>query len=220
MAVQPTVAERWKKVTGTTLIEAYGLTETSPGVSINPINLEEFNGSIGLPLSSTECSIQDEDGKLLPAGEVGEICVRGPQVMQGYWNRPEKTAEVLTPDGWFHTGDIGTMDENGFFRILERKDDMINVSGFNVYPSEIEDVVAELPGVLESAAVGMPDEKSGQAIKIFVVRKDPELTKESIQEFCKKQLTGYKVPHQIEFRDELPKSNVGKILRRTLREEK
>ncbi len=219
MAVQRNVAERWKKVTGSTLVEAYGLTETSPGVCINPIDLEEYNGSIGLPLPSTECSIQDEEGKLLPTGEVGEICVRGPQVMQGYWNRPEQTAEVLTPDGWFHTSDIGTMDANGFITILERKDDMINVSGFNVYPSEIEDVVVDLEAVVEAAAVGVPDEKSGQVVKLFVVKKDPDLTEESLREYCKKHLTGYKVPRQIVFRDELPKSNVGKILRRELREE-
>lgn len=218
MAVQRYVAERWKTVTGTTLIEAYGLTETSPGVCINPINLEAYNGSIGLPLPSTECSIQDEEGNLLPFGEVGEICVRGPQVMQGYWNRPEQTAEVLTPDGWFHTSDIGVMDDKGFIKVLERKDDMINVSGFNVYPSEVEDVVVELESVVEAAAVGVPDEKSGQAIKLFVVKKDPGLTEESLREYCRKHLTGYKVPRQIEFRDELPKSNVGKILRRELRE--
>lgn len=220
MPVQRTVAQRWKKCTGTTLIEAYGLTETSPGVSINPIDLEEFNSSVGLPLPSTECCIQDEDGNVLATGDMGEICVRGPQVMQGYWNRPEQTARVLTVDGWFHTGDIGVMDEKGFIRILERKDDMIDVSGFNVYPSEIEDVVAELPGVLEVAAVGVSDKKSGQAIKIFVVRKDSALTEESLRQFCKQRLTGYKVPHYIEFRDKLPKSHIGKILRRVLREEK
>jgi long-chain acyl-CoA synthetase len=219
MPVQRTVAQRWKKLTGTTLIEAYGLTETSPGACINPIDLEEYNGSVGLPLPSTECCIQNEDGEALPNGDMGEICVRGPQVMQGYWNRPEQTAKVLTADGWFHTGDIGVMDKKGFISILERKDDMINVSGFNVYPSEIEEVVTELPGVLEVAVVGVPDKKSGQAIKLFVVTKEPALTEETLQEFCRQRLTGYKVPHYIEFRDELPKSHIGKILRRVLREE-
>jgi long-chain acyl-CoA synthetase len=219
MPVQRTVAQRWKKLTGTTLIEAYGLTETSPGACINPIDLEEYNGSVGLPLPSTECCIQNEDGEALPNGDMGEICVRGPQVMQGYLNRPEQTAKVLTADGWFHTGDIGVMDKKGFISILERKDDMINVSGFNVYPSEIEEVVTELPGVLEVAVVGVPDKKSGQAIKLFVVTKEPALTEETLQEFCRQRLTGYKVPHYIEFRDELPKSHIGKILRRVLREE-
>jgi long-chain acyl-CoA synthetase len=217
MAVQRAVAERWKVITGATLIEAYGLTETSPGVCINPIDLKEYNGKIGLPLPSTECSIQNDDGKLLSVGEVGELCVRGPQVMQGYLNRPEQTEAVLKSDGWFHTGDIGSMDANGFVKIMERKDDMILVSGFNVYPNEIENVVAEHPGVLEVAAVGVTDEKSGQVVKIFVVKKDPGLTTEKILEHCKKELTAYKVPKHVEFRDALPKSNVGKILRRELR---
>lgn len=216
MAIQRAVANHWKQVTWTTLIEAYGLTEASPGVCINPLDLQEFNGMIGLPLPSTECSIQDETGQLLPAGEMGEICVRGPQVMQAYWNRPEQTAEVLRADGWFHTGDLGMMNEAGFFKILERKDDMIVVSGFNVFPGEVEDVVARHPGVLEVAAVGMQDEKSGEVVKIVVIRKDPSLSKQELNEYCRKNLTGYKVPKQIEFRESLPRSPLGKILRRAL----
>lgn len=218
MAVQRAVAERWKKVTKVTLVEAYGLTETSPAACMNPLNLPEYNGSIGLPISSTDCCVMDEDGNLLPVGEVGELCVRGPQVMPGYWQRPEDTAEVLTADGWLHTGDMAKMDENGFFYIVDRKKDMILVSGFNVYPNEIEDVVAQIPGVLEVAAVGVPDEKSGEAVKLVVVRKDPSLTASDIRSFCRHELTGYKQPKHIEFRDELPKSNVGKILRRELRD--
>ena len=216
-AVQRVVAERWKKVTGIILLEAYGLTETSPAVCINPLNLLEYNGSIGLPIPSTEVSIQDDEGKLLDGGNVGELCVRGPQVMKGYWQRPEETAKVLGADGWLHTGDIARMDAKGYFYIVDRKKDMILVSGFNVYPNEIEDVVAQCPGVLEVAAVGVPDEKSGEAVKIVVVRKDPNLTAESIKAHCKANLTGYKLPKIIEFRDSLPKSNVGKILRRELR---
>jgi long-chain acyl-CoA synthetase len=217
MAVQPSVAERWKQATGRTLIEAYGLTETSPGVCMNPFDLEEFNGKIGLPIPSTECCIKSDAGEMLPVGEIGELCVRGPQVMQGYLNQPEKTAIVLEPDGWFHTGDIASMDERGFFKILERKDDMIDVSGFNVYPNEVESVVAEHPGVLEVGAIGVPDEKSGAVVKIFVVKKDPALTKEDILQHCKKELTPYKIPRHIVFTDTLPKSPVGKILRRQLR---
>lgn len=218
MAVQRHVAERWKAVTGKTLVEAYGLTETSPGACINPIDLPEYSGKVGLPLPSTECSIQDREGNTLPAGEVGELCVRGPQVMRGYWNRPEQTAKVLTADGWLHTGDVATMDERGFVQILERKDDMINVSGFNVYPSEVENVVASHPGVAEVAAVGIPHERSGEVVKIFVVRKDPGLTEEALRSYCKEHLAGYKSPKQIEFRESLPKSPVGKILRRELRQ--
>jgi long-chain acyl-CoA synthetase len=216
MAVQKIVAERWKEVTGCTLIEAYGLTETSPGACINPIDLEQYNGKVGLPISSTECSVQNEDGEILPFGEIGEICVRGPQVMQGYLNNPEQTAAVLKADGWFHTGDVGYMDEKGFVKILERIDDMILVSGFNVYPNEVESFVAEHPGVLEVAAIGVPDEKSGHVVKIFVIKKDPLLTEKDLVEHCKKGLTAYKVPKYVEFRDTLPKSNVGKILRREL----
>ena len=218
MAVQRAVAERWKKTTGVTLVEAYGLTETSPAACMNPLDLTEYNGAIGLPISSTEASIQDDNGKLLDVGETGELCIRGPQVMKGYWQRPEETAKVLTADGWLLTGDIAKMDEKGYFTIVDRKKDMILVSGFNVYPNEIEDVVAQCPGVLEVAAVGVPDEKSGEAVKIVVVKKDPALTAEILKEHCRANLTGYKLPRYIEFRDALPKTNVGKILRRELRE--
>ncbi len=219
MAVQRAVAERWKKATGCTLVEAYGLTETSPAVCINPLNLKEYNGSIGLPISSTDVALWSDDGKVLPVGETGELMVRGPQVMKGYWNRPDETAKVLAADGWLHTGDIARMDENGYFYLVDRKKDMILVSGFNVYPNEVEDAVMEHPGVLEVAAVGVPDEHSGEVVKIFVVRKDSTLTAETLKEFCREHLTGYRRPKHIEFRSELPKSNVGKILRRELREE-
>ena len=218
MAVQRAVAERWKKVTGTTLSEAYGLTETSPAVCMNPLDLPDYNGSIGLPVPSTEVCVQDEEGKQLPTGEVGELCVRGPQVMRGYWQRPDETAKVMDKDGWFHTGDMAKMDEKGFFYIVDRKKDMILVSGFNVYPNEIEDVIATHPGVLEVAAVGVADEKSGEAVKVVIVKKDPALTAEDIKAHCKTNLTGYKQPRYVEFRTELPKSNVGKILRRELRD--
>lgn len=219
MAVQKAVAEKWQQVTGHALIEAYGLTETSPAVTINPLNLQAYNASIGLPVPSTEVIIRGEDGQTLAVGEVGEICVRGPQVMAGYWQRPEDTAQVLLPDGFLLTGDIGVMDEQGFVRIVDRKKDMILVSGFNVYPNEVEDVVAMHPGVLEVAAIGVPDEKSGETVMIFVVRKDPTLTADMLRDYCKEQLTGYKRPHLIEFREELPKTNVGKILRRALRDD-
>ncbi|WP_313919734.1 long-chain-fatty-acid--CoA ligase [Tahibacter sp.] len=218
MAVQRAVAERWKKVTGITLVEAYGLTETSPAACMNPLDLPEYNASIGLPISSTEVSVQDDNGNELPIGETGELCVRGPQVMKGYWNRPEETAKVLTDSGWLHTGDIARMDDKGYVYIVDRKKDMILVSGFNVYPNEVEDVVATHPGVLEVAAIGVPDDKSGEAVKIVVVRKDPKLTAEDLRQHCKLNLTGYKQPRFIEFRDSLPKSNVGKILRRELRD--
>ena len=220
MAVQRAVAERWKKMTGSTLAEAYGLTETSPAVCINPLDLAEYNGSIGLPVPSTDVAIWSEEGKPLPTGEVGELMVRGPQVMKGYWQRPEETASVLGADGWLHTGDVARMDENGYFYIVDRKKDMILVSGFNVYPNEVEDAVMEHPGVLEVAAVGVPDEHSGEVVKIFVVRKDPNLSADDLKQFCRQSLTGYKRPKFIEFRDSLPKSNVGKILRRVLRDEK
>jgi long-chain acyl-CoA synthetase len=220
MAVQRAVAERWKKITGCTLAEAYGLTETSPAVCINPLNLKEYNGSIGLPVPSTNVAIWSEDGTPLPVGEVGELMVHGPQVMKGYWNRPDETAKVLGADGWLHTGDIAKMDANGYFYIVDRKKDMILVSGFNVYPNEVEDAVMAHPGVLEVAAVGVPDEHSGEVVKLFVVRKDPNLTEEALKQFCRENLTGYKRPKLIEFRDSLPKSNVGKILRRELRDEK
>jgi long-chain acyl-CoA synthetase len=218
MAVQRAVAERWKKVTGCALAEAYGLTETSPAACINPLDIQEYNGSIGLPIPSTDVNIQDDDGKVLPLGETGELCVHGPQVMKGYWNRPEETAAVLSADGWLRTGDIARIDEKGYVYIVDRKKDMILVSGFNVYPNEIEDVVAQLPGVLEVAAVGVPDEKSGEAVKLVIVKKDPALTEEAVRAHCKLNLTGYKLPRHIEFRDSLPKTNVGKILRRELRD--
>ena len=218
MAVQRAVAERWKQVTGVTLVEAYGLSETSPACCMNPLDLPDYNGSIGLPIPSTDCCLKDEEGRMVPLGEVGELCARGPQVMAGYWNRPEETAKVIDADGWLHTGDMARMDERGFFFIVDRKKDMILVSGFNVYPNEIEDVVAMMPAVLEVAAVGVPDDKSGEAVKVVIVRKDPALTAEQVKAFCRENLTGYKLPKFVEFRDELPKSNVGKILRRELRE--
>jgi long-chain acyl-CoA synthetase len=219
MAVQQAVAERWEKVTGKPLIEAYGLTETSPAATINPLDLPEYNGAIGLPISSTDLVLRDDDGNEVALGQRGEICIRGPQVMAGYWNRPEETAQVIDRDGWLATGDIGVVDERGFVRIVDRKKDMILVSGFNVYPNEIEAVVAMHPAVLECAAVGVPDPRTGEAVKLFVVKKDPSLTGESLLAHCREQLTGYKCPRDVEFRTELPKSNVGKILRRELRDE-
>jgi len=218
MAVQAAVAERWKKATGNRLTQAWGLTETSPAVCINPIEAE-FNGSIGLPIPSTEVTIMNDDGKELSIGSVGEICVRGPQVMAGYWNRPDETAKVMLPGGWLRTGDIGHMDERGFVYIEDRKKDMILVSGFNVYPNEVESVVVTHPGVIEAAAVAQPDEHSGEVVAVFVVRKSPSLTEQDIIEHSKKSLTGYKVPKHVYFRNELPKTNVGKILRRALRDE-
>ena len=217
MAVQRPVADRWKKLTGLVIAEGYGLSETSPVATGNRFDAEEFSGTIGLPIPSTEIVIRDEDGNDLPTGEVGEICIRGPQVMAGYWNRPDETAKVMTPDGFFKSGDMGFMDEDGFVKIVDRKKDMILVSGFNVYPNEIEDVIAGHPGVLEVAAVGVPDEHSGEVPKVFIVKKDPALTADDIRTWCKDKLTGYKRPKQIEFRTELPKTNVGKILRRELR---
>ena len=218
MAVQRAVAERWKQVTGCTLAEAYGLTETSPAVCINPLDLGAFNGSIGLPVPGTDVCIKDDEGRLLPVGEVGELCVKGPQVMAGYWQRPEETARVIDAEGWLHTGDMARMDADGYFYIVDRKKDMILVSGFNVYPNEVEDVIAMMPGVLEVAAIGVPDERSGEAVKVFVVKKDPALTADAVKAFCRENLTGYKQPRQVEFRAELPKSNVGKILRKELRD--
>ncbi len=219
MAVQRSVAERWKSVTGTTLIEAYGLTETSPAVSVNPLDLEKFSGTIGLPVPSTEVCVRDENKKDLGFNEPGELCVRGPQVMKGYWQRPEETAKSIDADGWFYTGDIATIDERGFVRIVDRKKDMILVSGFNVYPNEVEDVVALHPDVLEVGAIGVPDENSGEVVKLVVVKKNPGLTVEQLKQHCRENLTGYKRPHYITFAKELPKSNVGKILRRELREQ-
>jgi long-chain acyl-CoA synthetase len=216
--VQRAVAERWKKATGCTLIEAYGLTETSPAACMSPLGLKDFNGAIGLPISSTDACVKDDEGRTLAHGEVGELCIKGPQVMQGYWQRPEETAKVIDAEGWLHTGDMAKMDPAGFFYIVDRKKDMILVSGFNVYPNEIEDVIATMPGVLEVAAVGVPDDKSGEAVKVVVVRKDPNLTAEQVKAFCKDNLTGYKLPKIVEFRTELPKTNVGKILRRELRD--
>jgi long-chain acyl-CoA synthetase len=220
MAVQKAVAERWKQVTGTPLIEGYGLTETAPAATANPMSIGEFSGSIGVPMPSTEIVLRDDNDRDVPFGQPGEICIRGPQVMAGYWQRPDETAKVLGKDGFLHTGDIGVMDEKGFIRIVDRKKDMILVSGFNVYPNEIEQVVAMHPGVLECAAIGVPDEHSGEVPKLFVVKKDPQLTEQDVLEHCKKELTGYKRPKYVEFRTELPKTNVGKILRRALREEK
>lgn len=218
MAVQRSVAERWKQVTGVTLVEAYGLTESAPAACINPMDLAEYNGSIGLPISSTDACVKDENGNALPQGEVGELCLRGPQVMKGYWKRPEETAAAIDADGWLHTGDMARMDEKGFFFIVDRKKDMILVSGFNVYPNEVEDVIAMMPGVLEVAAVGVPDEKSGEAVKVVIVKKDPALTAEQVKAHAREHLTGYKHPRFVEFRTELPKTNVGKILRRELRD--
>jgi len=220
MAVQEAVAKRWLEATGCPIAEGYGLSETSPVATANRSDTEKFTGTIGLPVSSTEIAILDDEGKHLPVGATGEIAIRGPQVMAGYWNRPDETAKVMTPDGFFRTGDIGIMDSEGFTKIVDRKKDMILVSGFNVYPNEVEGVVAAHPGVLECAAVGVPDEYAGEAVKLFVVKKDPALTERDIMDFCKEQLTGYKKPKYIEFRTDLPKTNVGKILRRELRDKK
>jgi long-chain acyl-CoA synthetase len=219
MAVQQAVAERWKKVTGVPLIEAYGLTESSPGATMNPLDLPDYNGSIGLPIPSTDVVLRDDAGNDVPLGERGELCIKGPQVMAGYWQRPDETEKVLDKDGWLATGDIAVMDERGFVRIVDRKKDMILVSGFNVYPNEIEAVAVTHPGVLECAAIGVPDAKSGEAVKLFVVKRDQGLTAEALIAHCREHLTGYKCPREVEFRDELPKSNVGKILRRELRDE-
>jgi long-chain acyl-CoA synthetase len=217
MAVQRAVAERWKQVTGCTLVEAYGLTETSPAACINPMDLPAYNGSIGLPIPSTDACLKDEDGRKVAMGEVGELCLKGPQVMKGYWNRPDETAATIDAEGWLHTGDMARMDERGFFYIVDRKKDMILVSGFNVYPNEVEDVLAGMPGVLEVAVVGAPDEHSGEVVKAVIVRKDPNLTADAVKAYAREYLTGYKRPHIVEFRTELPKTNVGKILRRELR---
>ncbi len=218
MAVLSDVAARWKAVTGRSLAQGYGLTETSPVVTANPLDGREFNGSVGLPIPSTDVEIRDDDGNTLSIGEIGEICVHGPQVMRGYWQRSEATAEVLSADGWLRTGDIGRMDEAGFVYIEDRKKDMIIVSGFNVYPNEIEDVATAHPGVLEAAAIGIAHEQSGEAVRLFVVKRDPELTADDVIAHCREQLTRYKIPREVVFRDDLPKTNVGKILRRELRE--
>ncbi|HEX5806153.1 MAG TPA: AMP-binding protein, partial [Macromonas sp.] len=218
MAVQAPVAEQWKKVTGVSLLQAYGLTETSPAATINPLDLQAFNGSIGLPIPSTDCAIRNDEGQDVAQGQIGEICLRGPQVMKGYWQRPDETAQVIHPDGFLRTGDMGYMDANGFIYLVDRKKDMILVSGFNVYPNEVEEAVAMHSGVLYVAAIGVPDPHSGEAVKIFVVRKDPDLTERMLIDHCRSVLTGYKVPKHIEFRDDLPRTNVGKILRRALKE--
>jgi long-chain acyl-CoA synthetase len=219
MAVQQAVNDRWLKATGVSIIEGYGLSETSPVATCNRADNKEFTGTIGLPVPSTDIAILDDDGNEVPLGTAGEIAIRGPQVMTGYWNRPDETAKVMTADGYFKSGDVGVMDANGFVKIVDRKKDMILVSGFNVYPNELEGVIAAHPGVLECAAIGVPDEHSGEAVKVFVVRKDPNLTQEALMAYCKEQFTGYKKPKYIEFREELPKTNVGKILRRMLRDE-
>jgi len=218
MAVQAAVAERWQAATGNVLTQAWGLTETSPAACINPPD-EQFNGSIGLPISSTDIAIKDDAGNDLATGQHGEICVRGPQVMRGYWNRPDETAKVMLPGGWLRTGDVGRMDEHGFVYLEGRKKDMILVSGFNVYPNEVEAVAADCPGILEAAAVAQPDERSGEAVALFVVRRDAALTAREVIDCCRKSLAGYKVPKHVYFRNDLPKSNVGKILRKALREE-
>jgi len=218
MAVQKSVAHEWKEVTGKPLVEAYGLTETSPAATINPLDIEEYTGAIGLPISSTEISIRTPDGEEVRVGEPGELCIRGPQVMPGYWQRPDETALVFTGDGFLRTGDMAKIDDKGFIYIIDRTKDMINVSGFNVYPNEIESVIASHPGVVEAGVVGLPDAQSGETVKAVIVKKDPDLSEDDIIAFCREQMTPYKVPRQIEFRDELPKSVVGKILRRELRE--
>jgi long-chain acyl-CoA synthetase len=217
MAVQKAVANRWRQVTGKPLVEGYGLTEASPVVTFNPFNLSDYNGSIGLPLPSTDIAIRDEDGHDLPIGVAGELCVRGPQIMQGYWNAPEETAKVIAADGFLRSGDVATVDKEGFVRIVDRKKDVIKVSGFNVYPNEIEDVVALHEGVLEVGAIGVPDVNSGEAVKVVVVKRRPDVTADELIAHCRKHLTGYKIPRHVEFRAELPKTNIGKILRRSLR---
>lgn len=219
MAVQRAVAEKWKEVTKMPLIEAYGLTETSPAACINPMTLKDYNGYIGLPISSTEVTIKDDNGNNVDLGQTGEICIRGPQVMKGYWNRPDETAKVMTSDNYFRTGDIGYMNEDGYVKIVDRKKDMILVSGFNVFPNELEDVAVLHEKVLEAAAIGVPDERSGEVPKLFIVKKDPSLTEHEVMDHFKKNVTGYKIPKYIEFRTELPKTNVGKILRKDLRDQ-
>ena len=218
MAVQGAVAKLWLEKTGCPICEGYGLSETSPSATCNPVTSKEFTGTIGLPIPSTYIAILDDDGREVPLGQPGEIAIKGPQVMAGYWQRPDETAKVMTEGGYFKSGDIGIMDERGYTKIVDRKKDMILVSGFNVYPNEIEDVVAAMPGVLEVAAVGLPDEKMGEAVKLVIVKKDPGLTEDAVRQFCRDNLTGYKRPRIIEFRGELPKTPVGKVLRRELRD--
>ena len=217
MAVQTTVAKKWQEITGTPLLEAYGLTEASPCVSINPADLKMYNGTVGLPVSSTDVCLLDDDGNEV-FGQPGELAIKGPQVMRGYWQNPHETQKVFTPDGWLLTGDIASIDDKGFVRILERKKDMILVSGFNVYPNEIEDVLTSMPGIKEAAVIAVPDENSGEVPKAFVVRENSDITVEDVVKFCHTKLTGYKIPKHIKFCEELPKSNVGKVLRRALRD--
>jgi long-chain acyl-CoA synthetase len=218
MAVQSAVAKLWLEKTGCPICEGYGLSETSPSASCNPVTATEFSGTIGVPIPSTAMKILDDAGNDVPLGQHGEIAIKGPQVMAGYWQRPDETAKVMTADGYFKSGDIGFMDERGYFKIVDRKKDMVLVSGFNVYPNEVEDVVAQLPGVLECAVVGVADDKTGEAVKLVIVKKDPALTEAQVREYCRANLTGYKQPKVVEFRTELPKTPVGKILRRELRE--
>jgi long-chain acyl-CoA synthetase len=220
MAVQAAVAKLWLEKTGCPICEGYGLSETSPSATCNPTNSKAYTGTIGLPLPSTWLKLLDDDGREVPLGQPGEIAIKGPQVMAGYWQRPDETAKVMTPDGYFKSGDIGVVDERGYFKVVDRKKDMILVSGFNVYPNEIEDVVAQIPGVLECAAVGIVDEKTGEAVKLVIVKKDDSLTEAQVREYCKANLTGYKQPRIIEFRTDMPKTPVGKILRRELRDVK
>ncbi|MDO9479171.1 MAG: AMP-binding protein, partial [Hydrogenophaga sp.] len=220
MAVTSAVAKLWLEKTGCSICEGYGLSETSPSASCNPTDSKTFTGTIGVPIPSTWFKLLDDDGNEVPAGQPGEIAIKGPQVMAGYWQRPDETAKVMTPDGFFKSGDVGVMDARGYFKIVDRKKDMVLVSGFNVYPNEVEDVVAQLPGVMECAVVGVPDDKSGEAVKLVIVKKDPALTELQVRDFCKANLTGYKQPKVVEFRTELPKTPVGKILRRELRDKK
>jgi long-chain acyl-CoA synthetase len=220
MAVQSAVAKLWLEKTGCPICEGYGLSETSPSATCNPTNSKAYTGTIGLPLPSTWLKLLDDEGREVPPGQPGEIAIKGPQVMAGYWQRPDETAKVMTPDGYFKSGDIGVVDERGYFKVVDRKKDMILVSGFNVYPNEIEDVVAQIPGVLECAAVGVADEKTGEAVKLVIVKKDESLTEAQVREYCRANLTGYKQPRIVEFRGELPKTPVGKILRRELRDVK
>ena len=218
MAVHSATAQLWLEKTGCPIVEGYGLSETSPTASCNPIDSTSFSGTIGLPMPNTEMKLVDEAGNEVPPGTTGEIAIRGPQVMAGYWQRPEETAQAMTADGFFRSGDIGTVDERGYFKIIDRKKDMIKVSGFNVYPNEVEEVVSQLAGVVECAAVGVPDEKAGEVIKLFIVRSNPQLTEAEVRQHCETMLAGYKRPRVIEFRTEMPKTNVGKILRRVLRD--
>jgi len=218
--VQAAVAKLWLEKTGCPICEGYGLSETSPSATCNPTNSKAYTGTIGLPLPSTWLKLLDDEGREVPPGQPGEIAIKGPQVMAGYWQRPDETAKVMTPDGYFKSGDIGVVDERGYFKVVDRKKDMILVSGFNVYPNEIEDVVAQIPGVLECAAVGVADEKTGEAVKLVIVKKDESLTEAQVREYCRANLTGYKQPRIVEFRGELPKTPVGKILRRELRDVK